>query len=253
MVDTINVQNRFAESLKFLREKGGLTQSQLADKLGVSRGSISFYENKDRVPDIIFLDKVADYFGIGYDFLMGFSDNMNPNNTDIGLRLGLSDEAIEKWERNDCEFLSDLIEDDDFDKFIKYCQGFLFEESWRNFQSVGARAFNDQTPAYPFDVKELEDYRIFQLTKIFVGILSRIKAKKYYESLTSEQIEANQKRFEESVARWEAMKEDDEKRLREDLAELKNDEAFQIRSRVLNAIYPGKGYGEPEEDDNGQH
>ena len=46
------VNERFAERLRDLREAAGLTQKQLADELGVSRGSISYYENCERVPDI---------------------------------------------------------------------------------------------------------------------------------------------------------------------------------------------------------
>ena len=62
MVEYLDVQKRFAERLKYLRTNAKLTQEQLAEKLGVSRGSISFYEKCDRVPDIVFLERVAMFF-----------------------------------------------------------------------------------------------------------------------------------------------------------------------------------------------
>lgn len=65
----------FSKLLKELRDSRGLKQSDLAEKLGVSRGSISFYENGDRVPDIIFLYKVAEFFGVSCDYLLGFVDD----------------------------------------------------------------------------------------------------------------------------------------------------------------------------------
>lgn len=89
----------FAKRLKELREDSGLNQSQLAEKLGVSRGSISYYENQDRTPDIVFLDKVSTFFGVSLNYLLGHSANKEEKNEEIGVRLGLSDEAIKKLER----------------------------------------------------------------------------------------------------------------------------------------------------------
>lgn len=89
-----NTRKIFAERLRALREEAKLTQAQLGDKLGVSRGSISYYENMDRVPDIEFLVKVTDFFDVATDYMLGKSDNKEPLYQDIGLSLGLSDKAI---------------------------------------------------------------------------------------------------------------------------------------------------------------
>ena len=89
-----NVRKCFAERLRDLREEKGLTQGELGTALGVSRGSISYYENMDRVPDIEFLVKVTNYFGVATDYMLGHSDNALPLYQDIGLALGLSDKAI---------------------------------------------------------------------------------------------------------------------------------------------------------------
>lgn len=69
----MDTMSQFAPKLKSLREENGLNQSQLADELGVSRGSISFYENGDRIPDIDFLAKTAEYFNVSADWLLGRS------------------------------------------------------------------------------------------------------------------------------------------------------------------------------------
>lgn len=67
--------SNFSRLLKELRESRGLKQAELAEKLGVSRGSISFYENGDRVPDIEFLGKTSEFFDVSCDYLLGFDQN----------------------------------------------------------------------------------------------------------------------------------------------------------------------------------
>ena len=85
----------FAQRLKALRERSGLTQEQLADEFGLSRGSISFYEKAARTPDIETLETVALFFNVTPNYLLGFSNNLVEENENIGARLGLSDKAIE--------------------------------------------------------------------------------------------------------------------------------------------------------------
>ena len=61
----------FSSWLKKLRESAGLSQTELAKEIGISRGSISFYENGERVPDIEILRKLCDFFRISADLLIG--------------------------------------------------------------------------------------------------------------------------------------------------------------------------------------
>ncbi len=55
--------------IKKLRQKSGLTQEQLANKLGVSAQSISKWENAVAMPDITLLPVLADEFGVSIDEL----------------------------------------------------------------------------------------------------------------------------------------------------------------------------------------
>ena len=61
----------FAVKLKALREQSKLNQAELGEALGVSRGSISFYENGERTPDIGFLKRVSAHFNVSADYLLG--------------------------------------------------------------------------------------------------------------------------------------------------------------------------------------
>lgn len=54
--------------IKTLRKGRGLTQQQLADKLEITRATISNYEVGRRSPHISELKRIADFFGVGIDY-----------------------------------------------------------------------------------------------------------------------------------------------------------------------------------------
>lgn len=60
----------FPRKLRQLRLNHGLTQEQLGKKIGVSKVSISGYENGNRTPDLATLKKIADVFGVSLDELI---------------------------------------------------------------------------------------------------------------------------------------------------------------------------------------
>ena len=53
------------------RKRLGLTQDQLAEKLGVTAQAVSKWENDQSCPDITMLPKLADLFGVSTDQLLG--------------------------------------------------------------------------------------------------------------------------------------------------------------------------------------
>lgn len=59
------------ERILFLRQALGLTQKQLAEELGISEKSIHRYETKERSMDLVVLKKLAAYFGVSVDYLLG--------------------------------------------------------------------------------------------------------------------------------------------------------------------------------------
>ena len=81
--------------MRQVREKAGLSQSEFASRVGVSRGAISTYELGDRVPDIRFLDKVIEEFGCSYEYLIGRAEAMSIKNVSSSIKTGLNDEALE--------------------------------------------------------------------------------------------------------------------------------------------------------------
>ena len=56
--------------LKMLRKQNGLTQEQLAEKLGVSRQAVAKWERGESVPDIAAYIQLADLYGTTVDMLV---------------------------------------------------------------------------------------------------------------------------------------------------------------------------------------
>ena len=56
--------------IKQLRYKAGLTQEQLASKLGISAQSISKWEGAQSVPDLEKILKLCEVFGVSTDYLL---------------------------------------------------------------------------------------------------------------------------------------------------------------------------------------
>jgi len=63
--------NGFAEIFKYLRLREGLTQKEMADRLGIAKSTVSMYENGNREPDFELLEQIADYFNVDMNFLLG--------------------------------------------------------------------------------------------------------------------------------------------------------------------------------------
>lgn len=61
--------------LKELREAKGLTQKEVAEIIGYSEISYARYEKGEREPDISTLCKLAEYFNVTVDYLIG-RDNL---------------------------------------------------------------------------------------------------------------------------------------------------------------------------------
>ena len=67
----------YGEILKKERIGRNLTQKQVADAIHISQQAISFYENNVNEPSISICEKLADYYGISIDELIGHEVKKN--------------------------------------------------------------------------------------------------------------------------------------------------------------------------------
>lgn len=63
----------FKIRLSELRKSRGLTQEQLADRLGISSSTVSSYERGIREPSLQMISDIADFFNVDQGYLLGDS------------------------------------------------------------------------------------------------------------------------------------------------------------------------------------
>ncbi|KEQ23971.1 helix-turn-helix domain-containing protein [Paenibacillus tyrfis] len=89
---------RIGDKIALLREKHALTQEELSSKINISRASLSHYEKNRREPDYDTVVKIADFFKVSIDYLLGRTEDprvvLEPEVRAFVDSLELSDEKI---------------------------------------------------------------------------------------------------------------------------------------------------------------
>lgn len=86
----------FAERLKELRKDKNMTQVQLAEELGVSKGTIAMWEIGKREPNFETLNRLSDIFDKRIDYILGYSnDTSSPRLTEEDI------DQLGRWEVED--------------------------------------------------------------------------------------------------------------------------------------------------------
>ena len=103
----------FGSNLRYLRKTKEMTQTELADALGLAYSTISMYERGEREPSFEVMESIADYFNVTMDFLVGKDVFGNAANiTDDVVRFpvlgdvaaGFEHIALTDWEGATAEF-----------------------------------------------------------------------------------------------------------------------------------------------------
>lgn len=92
----MDVTSIFKQRLKELR--GNKTLQEVADSLDITRVSLGYYEKGERKPDIEILYKIADYYKVSVDYLLGWSETKSRDIDIQGIveKTGLSESVINK-------------------------------------------------------------------------------------------------------------------------------------------------------------
>ncbi|GAA0054123.1 helix-turn-helix domain-containing protein [Streptococcus canis] len=73
----------FPERLKELRKNKNLTQKDMANHFGTSQPSYQAWESGKRTPNSESLDKIASFFNVSTDYLLGNTEIKNPNKINL--------------------------------------------------------------------------------------------------------------------------------------------------------------------------
>ncbi|MBR9648692.1 helix-turn-helix domain-containing protein [Clostridium tyrobutyricum] len=75
--------NTLGNRIKSLREEKSISQLELAKILNIGNTTLSQYESDKRIPSDIVKKKIADYFNVSIDYLLGRTDSKTNQNSDI--------------------------------------------------------------------------------------------------------------------------------------------------------------------------
>lgn len=92
----------FGSRLRKLRKDKELTQKELGEIIGVSGRVVGYYESDDRFPDGDTLAKIANYFKVTIDYLLGRTDIRTPEPETIAAHHDgdeFTEEELEEIER----------------------------------------------------------------------------------------------------------------------------------------------------------
>ena len=67
------------QRIRDLREDHDLTQSECAKMFYVAKNTYIRYENGERIPPIDFMERIANYYGVSIDYLVGRTDKKEVN------------------------------------------------------------------------------------------------------------------------------------------------------------------------------
>ena len=86
----------FKEKLRAVRRERNLTQDDVATFLSIKRQSYSAYERGASVPDVLTLQKLAEYFRVSTDYLLSNGDSIDEPKSDDLKELTESFELLDK-------------------------------------------------------------------------------------------------------------------------------------------------------------
>ncbi len=88
----------FGYRLRELRTGKNLTQSQVASRLNLSKATISGYENNIKTPSLEALTKLAVFYGVSADYILGLENRpMLPADGLTGPQLNLVKQLMEEF------------------------------------------------------------------------------------------------------------------------------------------------------------
>lgn len=95
----------FGERLKALRSERGLIQKDIAEYLNVSQSTVGMYERGYRDPDTETLQKLAKFFDVSTDYLLGLSNIKKYETT----RTAFHTTSVDGLDESDIMLVENLI------------------------------------------------------------------------------------------------------------------------------------------------
>ena len=187
--------NKFSKRLKSLLDETNTTRQQLAKAIGVSHQAVTQWSGGQTIPDIYKFRKIAEHFGVSYDYLYGDTKSRTHKNMALVGELGLSDESIDKLKelayKNDSEIVSQIISNPRFNMLLSWAKLYITppapkEDDYPRFRKVSKKVEslnlinndNFQAVLPGADIiagNDNSEYYEYKIISIFKSILAEIK------------------------------------------------------------------------------
>ncbi|MDN5302396.1 MAG: hypothetical protein PWQ60_1910 [Thermoanaerobacteraceae bacterium] len=133
------------EKIARLRKEKGITQDEMAKHLDISRGALSMYEINKREPDTVTLKKIADYFDVTVDYLLGRSNHRKLTKKDEKDIEKIIEETKQKIENTEGLMLDgEILGPEDIDSIINAMRVGLEMAKIKNKEKYGRKKANKQ-------------------------------------------------------------------------------------------------------------
>ena len=110
------MRSQLGDKIRQLRKNAGITQSELAKKLGISGSAVGMYEQGRREPDSKTLLKLCSVFGITTDYLLGNAEAKSSEGREVS---DVFDEFTRMLSSQQClMFDGEPLNDDDKGKIV---------------------------------------------------------------------------------------------------------------------------------------
>ena len=199
----------FPTRLRQLMDDAGASQQALADYVGVMRQAVAQWKDGKTIPDMYNFKRIAEFFKIPYEYLLGDTDSKVHENMALADSLGLSDDAIETLEGikefsqhdDEAEYISTpevvsrILCNGYFDEFLKLIQASVVD--YRKFQEyVQHEGFEDvfgmerdEAKEYSsfgkavIPMNEMSVFHLYRACELMMKVLEDIPQDKYEESI----------------------------------------------------------------------
>lgn len=205
--NTSNAKHPFPKRLSQLMVDYNASQQAVADAVGVSRQAVAQWKEGKTIPDMNNFQKLAAYFQVPYEYLLGDTESRTQENVALSDSLGLSDEAIDHLRAirlqssleadtlhiSKSEIASRFIASDEFDSLLALVQASVldhckFEESLRSEQLadlVAAEQREEQvysaTGRAVVGMGEMPAFHLYRAQEVMKKIVERISEDCYHE------------------------------------------------------------------------
>lgn len=71
------------EKIKNLRVHSGMSQVQLAERLGITKSAVNAWESGTNSPSLSYIIKLAQVFGVSTDYLLGVNERLTVDITNL--------------------------------------------------------------------------------------------------------------------------------------------------------------------------